>query len=113
MAFSCSEMDTIRAAKATRGSAKDTGADGYSMIIAMPRDTSRFPERVYMSEICSELNRHRSTIVTWDNKNWLPEGLEFQTDENGWRYWDRPQLEQAREWVNNPARYRAPKRHAS
>jgi hypothetical protein len=73
------------------------------MIIAMPRDTSQHTDRVYMEEICRELKRDRSTIVTWDNKHWLPEGLEFQRDENGWRYWSREQLERAREWVNSPA----------
>jgi hypothetical protein len=78
------------------------------MIIAMPRDTSRYPDRVYMDEICSELKRDRSTVVTWDTKGWLPEGLAFQRDENRWRYWTREQLEQAREWVNSPNRRRAP-----
>lgn len=78
------------------------------MIIAMARDTSRFPDRVYMSEIQRELNRDRSTIVTWDTHGWLPEGLEFQRDENRWRYWSHEQLEQAREWVNSPTRRRAP-----
>jgi hypothetical protein len=79
------------------------------MIIGMPRDTSQFPERAYMAEICSVLERDRSTVVSWDNNNWLPEGLEFQRDESGWRFWDRAQLEQAREWVNNPSRRRSPK----
>jgi hypothetical protein len=80
------------------------------MIIAMPRDTSQHTDRVYMAEISSELQRDRSTIVTWDTKHWLPEGLEFQRDENGWRYWSREQLERAREWVNSPTRRRAPRR---
>lgn len=83
------------------------------MIIAMPRDTSQYTDRVYMNEISKELNRDRSTIVTWDTKNWLPEGLEFQRDENDWRYWSREQLEQAREWVNSPTRRRAPRSHAA
>jgi hypothetical protein len=79
------------------------------MITGMPRDTSRYADRVYMSEIQSELRRDRSTIVTWDNKGWLPEGLEFKRDENDWRYWTREQLEQARAWVNSPTRRRAPR----
>jgi len=83
------------------------------MITGMARDTTQYPERVYMAEISSELKRDRSTIVTWDTKGWLPDGLEFHRDENGWRYWSREQLEQAREWVNSPTRRRAPKRHAA
>jgi hypothetical protein len=83
------------------------------MIIAMARDTTQFPDRVYMAEISNELKRDRSTIVTWDTKKWLPDGLEFQRDENGWRYWSRDQLEKAREWVNSPTRRRAPRRHAA
>lgn len=79
------------------------------MITAMPRDTSQYPDRVYMAEIQSELKRDRSTVVTWDTRGWLPEGLEFKRDENGWRYWDKEQLEKAREWVNSPTRRRAPK----
>jgi hypothetical protein len=74
----------------------------------MARDTSNYPERVYMAEIETELKRGRSTIVTWDNKGWLPEGLEFHRDENDWRYWTREQLERAREWLNDPSRRRAP-----
>jgi hypothetical protein len=77
------------------------------MIIAMPRDTSMFTDRAYMDEICSELGVHRSTVITWDNKNWLPEGLEFQRDENEWRYWNREQLKQAREWHNRPSKRRS------
>jgi hypothetical protein len=80
------------------------------MIIGMPRDTSDYPDRVYMSEIAKELVRDRSTIITWDKKNWLPEHLEFKRDENDWRYWDREQLEQAREWLNRPGRRRTPHR---
>jgi hypothetical protein len=76
------------------------------MIIGMPRDTSSHPERVYMDEISRELSRHRSTIVTWDKHGRLPEGLSFSRDEGGWRYWDRDQLEKAREWVNAPTRSR-------
>jgi hypothetical protein len=83
------------------------------MIIAMARDTSQFPDRVYMAEISSELKRDRSTIVTWDTRKWLPDGLEFHRDENGWRYWTREQLVVAREWVNSPSRRRAPRRHAA
>jgi hypothetical protein len=80
------------------------------MIIAMPRDTSQFPDRVYMAEICSALSRDRSTVITWDTRGWLiKEGLEFKRDENDWRYWDREQLEKARVWVNKPSRRRAPK----
>jgi hypothetical protein len=79
------------------------------MIIAMPRDTSQYVDRAYMAEISRELQRDRSTIVTWDTHNWLPEGLEFKRDENGWRYWDKDQLEKAREWVNSPSRRRAPR----
>jgi hypothetical protein len=79
------------------------------MIIAMPRDTSEFTDRVYMGEIQRELKRDRSTIVTWDTHGWLPEGLEFQRDENGWRYWSREQLEQARAWMNRPGRRRSPR----
>lgn len=79
------------------------------MIIAMPRDTSQYADRAYMAEICEELKRDRSTVVTWDTRGWLPEGLEFQRDENGWRYWTREQLEQARAWVDSPERRRAPK----
>lgn len=79
------------------------------MIIGMPRDTSSFPDRVYMAEITRELERDRSTVITWDNRGWLPAGLEFQRDENGWRYWTREQLERAREWVVSPTRRRAPR----
>jgi hypothetical protein len=79
------------------------------MIIAMPRDTSQFPDRVYMAEISRELVKDRSTVVTWDVKGWLPEDLQFHRDENGWRYWTREQLESARRWVNRPGRRRAPK----
>jgi hypothetical protein len=79
------------------------------MIIAMPRDTSEYTDRVYMGELQRELNRDRSTIVTWDKQGWLPEGLEFQRDENGWRYWSREQLEQARAWMNRPGRRRSPR----
>ena len=79
------------------------------MIIVMPRDTSQYPERVYMAEIERELKRHRSTVVTWDNRGWLPEELVFSVDENGWRYWSHEQLEKAREWVNSPTRRRAPR----
>lgn len=80
----------------------------------MARDTSQFTDRVYMSEIQSELKRDRSTIVTWDTKGWLPDGLAFKRDDNGWRYWTRAQLEQARAWMNavdesgKPLRRRAP-----
>lgn len=74
------------------------------MIIAMPRDTSAFPDRVYMDEICEQLEVHRSTVVTWDNKGWLPVELEFNRDENGWRYWDREQLLLARKWHNRPGK---------
>jgi len=81
------------------------------MIIAMPRDTSAHPDRVYMAEISKVLERDRSTIITWDTKHWLPEELEFQRDENGWRFWSREQLERAREWVNSPTRTRAPARY--
>lgn len=81
------------------------------MIIGMPRDTSEYTDRVYMAEITRELDRDRSTVITWDNRGWLPAGLEFQRDENGWRYWTREQLEKAREWVVSPTRRRAP--HAS
>lgn len=62
-----------------------------------------------MAEISEELKRDRSTVVSWDKNEWLPEGLEFQRDENGWRFWTRAQLEQAREWVNSPSRRRSPK----
>lgn len=79
------------------------------MIIAMPRDTSQFTDRVYMGELVRELQRHRSTIVTWDTRGWLPEGLEFQRDENDLRYWSREQLEQARVWMNRPGRRRSPR----
>lgn len=75
----------------------------------MPRDTSVFPNRIYMDEICEALSVHRSTVVTWDNKNWLPEGLEFKRDENEWRYWNREQLERAREWHNRPTKRRSPR----
>jgi hypothetical protein len=80
------------------------------MIIAMPRDTSQFPDRVYMAEITRELKRDRSTVITWDTHGWLPEGLAFSRDENGWRYWSRDQLERARTWVSDPSRRRAPRR---
>lgn len=79
----------------------------------MSRDTSQYPDRVYMAEISEALKRDRSTIVTWDTRGWLPDGLEFQRDESGWRYWTRAQLEKAREWVNSPTRRRAPRRHAA
>jgi hypothetical protein len=81
------------------------------MITGMPRDTSAHPDRVYMSEICTELVRDRSTVITWDKKDWLPEELKFQRDENGWRFWDREQLEKAREWINRPGRRRSPIRN--
>lgn len=74
------------------------------MIIAMPRDTSQYTDRCYMAEIESELQRKRSTIITWHKLGRLPEGLAFQTDDNGWRYWTRDQLEKAKKWVNNPER---------
>jgi hypothetical protein len=80
------------------------------MIIAMPRDLSDYPGRVYMAEICRELVKDRSTVITWDTKKWLPEHLLFERDENGWRYWSRDQLEQARAWINRPGRRRAPQR---
>jgi hypothetical protein len=84
------------------------------MIIAMPRDTSQFADRVYMAEIESELKRKRSTIITWDKLNRLPDDLAFQTDENGWRYWTREQLEKARAWVNSPERLKTmPSRYAA
>ena len=75
----------------------------------MPRDTSQYQDRCYMDEICRELSVHRSTVVTWDTKGWLPDGLEFHRDENEWRYWDREQLERAREWHNRPNKRRAPR----
>lgn len=78
------------------------------MIIVMPRDTSEHPERVYMEEITRELNRSRSTVITWERMGWLPSGLEFMRDEGDWRYWTREQLEQARAWMNRPGRRRAP-----
>jgi hypothetical protein len=84
------------------------------MIIAMPRDTSDHPERVYMEEITRELKRHRSTVVTWERFNSFPERLAFHRDAGGWRYWTREQLEQARAWMNavdedgKPLRRRAP-----
>lgn len=79
------------------------------MIIGMPRDTSMFTERAYMDEICEQLEVHRSTVVTWDNKGWLPADLAFHRDENSWRYWTREQLELAREWHNRPGKRRAPR----
>jgi len=79
------------------------------MIIGMPRDTSEFTDRVYMSEIQKELKVHRSTVLTWDSKGWLPDHLAFQRDESGWRYWTREQLEKAREWHNRPGKRRAPR----
>jgi hypothetical protein len=78
------------------------------MIIAMPRDTSQYTGRVYMNEIMRELERSRSTILTWERMGWLPSGLEFHRDKGGWRYWTREQLEQARAWMNRPGRRRAP-----
>jgi hypothetical protein len=84
------------------------------MIIAMPRDTSQFTDRVYMAEIESTLKRKRSTIITWDKLGRLPDELAFETDENGWRYWTREQLEKARKWVNSPERLKTmPSRYAS
>lgn len=74
------------------------------MIIGMPRDTSVFPNRAYMDEICEQLGVHRSTVVTWDNKGWLPADLAFHRDKGGWRYWDKDQLERAREWHNRPGK---------
>lgn len=76
------------------------------MIIVMPRDLSEHPDRCYMNEISRELNRHRATIITWDEKGRLPEELAFSRDENGWRYWSREQLERARQWVDSPERSR-------
>jgi hypothetical protein len=78
------------------------------MIIGMPRDTSKFVDRIYMDEICETLAVHRSTVVTWDTKGWLPEGLAFHRDESGWRYWTVEQLGQARKWHNRPGKRRAP-----
>ena len=68
-----------------------------------------FTDRVYMDEIQTELSVHRSTVVTWDNKGWLPEGLEFHRDENQWRYWTREQFEKVREWHNRPGKRRTPR----
>lgn len=79
------------------------------MIIGMPRDTSAFPQRVYMEEIQRELSVHRSTVITWEVKGWLPDGLKFHRDENNWRYWDRKQLPAAHEWHNRPGKRRAPR----
>jgi hypothetical protein len=79
------------------------------MIIGMPRDTSQFTDRVYMDEICSELKVHRSTVITWDNRGWLPEGLEFQRDESRWRYWTRDQFERVRTWHQRPGKRRSPR----
>lgn len=68
-----------------------------------------FTDRVYMDEICTELAVHRSTVVTWDTKRWLPTALGFHRDENGWRYWTREQLEAGREWHNRPGKRRSPR----
>ena len=83
------------------------------MIIAMPLDVTRFPQRVYMAEISKELVRDRSTVITWERREWLPEGLEFHRDDQNRRYWTREQLELARAWVNRPGRRRAPRRYAA
>ncbi len=76
------------------------------MITPMSRDLAQYEDRVYMAEIEKELDRDRSTIRTWENKNWLPEDLQFHRDEAGWRYWTRAQLEIARVWMTtrNPGR---------
>jgi hypothetical protein len=79
------------------------------MIIVMARNTSLYPERVYMAEISRELHKHRSTVITWDTHGWLPADLVFNRDDHGWRYWTRDQLERAREWVSSPTRRRAPR----
>ena len=62
-----------------------------------------------MDEIQGELKVHRSTIITWERKGWLPEGLEFHRDESKWRYWTKEQLEQARKWHTRPGKRRAPR----
>lgn len=80
------------------------------MIIAMARDTSEYPDRVYMGDICSALTVHRSTVVTWDRNSWLPEGLEFHRDESNRRYWTRAQLKKARKWHDRPGKRSAPHR---
>lgn len=59
-----------------------------------------------MAEIERELERDRSTIRTWERMGWLPNGLEFHRDEQGWRYWDHKQLELVKTWMRsrNPGR---------
>ena len=64
--------------------------------------------RHYMQDLEQELNRHRSTIVTWERQGWLPEGLQFHRDEQNWRYWDDAQLEQAKQWLADPSRRPGP-----
>jgi hypothetical protein len=78
------------------------------MIIAMPLNVSNYPDRVYMKEVTKELERNRSTVITWERSGWLPEGADFQRDSGGRRYWTREQLEQVRAWMNRPGRRRAP-----
>lgn len=58
-------------------------------------------EIFYMSDIEKALERDRSTIRTWEDKGWLPESLAFKRDENGWRYWTKPQLDEAIEWLSH------------
>jgi DNA-binding transcriptional MerR regulator len=65
-------------------------------------------DRVYMREIERELDRDRSTIRTWERMGWLPSSLAFHRTENGWRYWTRGQLDEAKAWMasRNPGRTR-------
>jgi hypothetical protein len=71
--------------------------------------------RYYMKELEQILDRDRSTIRTWEARNWLPPGLAFKRDDKDWRYWSQQQLEQAIEWLEsrNPGRVEAGKRVAS
>jgi hypothetical protein len=85
----------------------------WCMIIGMPRDTSEHTDRAYMDKICSELQVHRSTVITWERNGWLPEGLEFQRDESAWRYWTLEQLERARAWHNRSGKRRSPRLSAT
>jgi hypothetical protein len=65
----------------------------------MTRDLSQYKDRVYMTEIEDGLQRHRSTIRTWEDKGWLPDELKFNRDEANLRYWTREQFEKAKIWM--------------
>lgn len=77
--------------------------------MVMSTEERRHEGRYYMEEIEREIGRHRSTIRTWESRGWLPDGLAFNRDENGWRYWTDEQLVQVKQWMatRNPGRTQA------